>query len=294
MPISNNVNKINFNNKGLGVCDFPKFSVAMSVYCNDDPYNFDNAISSIINQTVPPEEIIIVVDGPVSFVTESIIQKYISMYEDKIVIVRFPENKGHAAARQAGVNAAKNKWVAIMDSDDIAVAWRFEKELRHLVAHPDISVIGANIAEFIGDVNNIVAYRVVPEEDEDIYQYIKSRCPFNQMTVMMNKADVLSVGGYQDWYCEEDYYLWIRLALAGYKFYNIQENLVYVRVGKEMYKRRGGVKYFKSERLLQKFMLKNKLISLPRYVYNVLIRFIVQVAMPNSVRGWVFRKFARS
>ena len=116
----------------------------------------------------------------------------------------------------------------------------------------------------------------------------------NLVTVMLKKKDVMAVGGFQDWYCEEDYYLWIRLVQNGYKFYNIQENLVNVRVGKDMYQRRGGYKYFRSEQRLQKYMLQHKLISLPRYVYNVLIRFAVQVAMPNSVRGWVFRKFARS
>ena len=83
----------------------------------------------------------------------------------------------------------------------------------------------------------------------------------NLVTVMLRKSDIQAVGGYQDWYCEEDYYLWIRLALAGYKFYNINENLVNVRVGQEMYKRRGGMRYFKSEASLQKYMYKNNLIS---------------------------------
>ena len=116
----------------------------------------------------------------------------------------------------------------------------------------------------------------------------------NLVTVMLKKNDILQVGGYKDWYCEEDYYLWIRLALAGYKFYNIQENLVNVRVGEEMYQRRGGKKYFNSEAALQKYMHEHKLISWPRCVYNILIRWTVQVVLPNKLRGWVFRKFARN
>lgn len=116
----------------------------------------------------------------------------------------------------------------------------------------------------------------------------------NQVTVMFKKEDVISVGGYIDWYCEEDYYLWIRLALAGYKFGNVSENLVNVRVGKEMYGRRGGVKYFCSEAKLQSFMLKNKMIRFPRYVINVLERLILQVLMPNKLRGFVFQKIART
>ena len=115
----------------------------------------------------------------------------------------------------------------------------------------------------------------------------------NLQTVMYRKSKVIEVGGFIDWYCEEDYYLWIRMTMAGHKFYNLQESLVNVRVGEEMYKRRGGVRYFKSEARLQKYMLDHKIISLPRYLYNVVIRWAVQVAMPNSVRGWVFQTFAR-
>ena len=78
---------------------------------------------------------------------------------------------------------------------------------------------------------------------------------------MLKKNDVMKVGGYQDWYCEEDYYLWIRLTLGDYKFYNIQEYLVNVRVGEEIYQLRGGMRYFKSEAQLQKYMLGNHIIN---------------------------------
>ena len=131
------------------------------------------------------------------------------------------------------------------------------------------------------------------ERYNSINDYLKSRCPMNLVTVMLKKDDVMKVGGYLDWYCEEDYYLWIRLTMAGYKFYNIQENLVNVRVGEEMYQRRGGMRYFKSEAKLQKYMWKNGIISFPKYCYNVLLRLILQVLMPNSIRGWVFKTFAR-
>lgn len=115
----------------------------------------------------------------------------------------------------------------------------------------------------------------------------------NLVTVMYRKSDVNAVGGFIDWYCEEDYYLWIRLAQAGFKFYNVADNLVNVRVGKEMYQRRGGWPYFKSEARLQWYMLKNGIISLPRYVYNTFGRFVVQVVMPNKIRGFIFQKIFR-
>lgn len=115
----------------------------------------------------------------------------------------------------------------------------------------------------------------------------------NQVTVMFKNSDVQEVGGYIDWFCEEDYYLWLRMYLAGKEFYNVKEVLVNVRVGKDMYARRGGIKYYKSEKKLQKFMKKNKIIGFSTYCTNVIKRFIVQVLMPNKVRAWAFKKFAR-
>lgn len=115
----------------------------------------------------------------------------------------------------------------------------------------------------------------------------------NLVTVMYRKGDIQRIGGFMDWYCEEDYYLWIRLAQNNYQFYNIQKNLVNVRVGKEMYSRRGGWRYFKSEARLQWYMLCNGVICFPRYAINTMGRFVVQVLMPNKIRGFVFQKLFR-
>ena len=269
------------------------FSVCMSVYKNDNPGYFLSAVRSVYYQTIRPNDIVLVIDGPVpDEITQSIelLQKEISILN----VIRHDKNMGHAQARQTGLEAAKNELVAIMDSDDISVPNRFELQIKAFDEHPDVSVIGGLINEFIGSPESVVGKRLVPEKDNEIKDYMKSRCPMNLVTVMFKKEDVNAVGGYQDWYCEEDYFLWIRLALAGYKFYNIQYNLVNVRVGEEMYQRRGGKRYFESEARLQKYMLQNRIISRPKYLYNVAVRFVIQVLMPNKLRGWVFRKFARS
>lgn len=269
-----------------------KFSVCMSVYENDNVADFTEAVLSIYKQTCLPDEIILVIDGPVPTVMydtiEALVQKTGIMK-----VIPLKQNMGHAIARQTGLEAAKNDLCAVMDADDLSLPDRFEKQLLAFENHPDVSVIGGFINEFIHTVDNVVGTRIVPENDIDIKKYMKSRCPMNLVTVMFKKKDIMNVGGYQDWYCEEDYYLWIRLALEGYKFYNIQENLVNVRVGENMYQRRGGKKYFLSEARLQKFMYNHKLITYPKYIYNVLIRWVVQVVMPNKLRGWVFRRFAR-
>lgn len=269
-----------------------KFSVCMSVYKNDNPTDFAEAVLSIYKQTCPPDEIVLVVDGPVP---EDMYNTIDALKEKTGImkVIQLEQNMGHAIARQTGLEAARNELCAVMDADDISVPDRFEKQLKAFEEHSEVSVVGGLIQEFVHKPDNVVGTRIVPEHDADIKEYLKSRCPMNLVTVMLKKSDVMKVGGYQDWYCEEDYYLWIRLALGGYKFYNIQDNLVNVRVGEEMYQRRGGIKYFKSEARLQKYMLDHKIIALSRYLYNVAIRWAVQVAMPNSVRGWVFQTFAR-
>ena len=268
-----------------------KFSVSMCVYGKDNPLWFETAVESVINQTVRASEIVLVVDGPVPDKLDSIIKKYEAMPGFKVI--RFEENQGHGNARRAGLKAATYELVALMDADDICVPERFEKQLEIFANDPTVDIVGGNISEFIGDPENIVAKREVPSVDAEIKEYMKKRCPMNQMTVMFKKSSVEQVGGYLDWYCDEDYYLWIRMAIANMKFANMPDTLVYVRVGEQMYQRRGGRKYFRSEAKLQKYMLKHKIIGFGTYTVNVTKRFIVQRLLPNKIRGWVFKKFAR-
>ena len=268
-----------------------KFSVSMCVYGGDNPEWFKTAVDSILNQTATPDEVVLVVDGPVPETLDNIIKVYES--QSIFNVIRLPENQGHGNARRIGLENCSNEIVALMDADDISLPTRFEQQLKCFANDKDVAIVGGNISEFIDTPENIVAHRLVPQTDTEIKEYMKKRCPMNQMTVMFKKSFVQSVGGYIDWYCNEDYYLWLRMAMAGMKLANISDILVNARVGKDMYSRRGGIKYFKSEAKLQKFMLDNKIIGLTTYAVNVAKRLIVQVLLPNSIRGWVFKKFAR-
>ncbi len=270
---------------------YQKFSVSMCVYGKDNPEWFEVAVESVLNQSVKPSEVVLVVDGPVPREIDAVIDKYESNCIFKII--RFHENQGHGNARREGLKACTNDIVAIMDADDISVYDRFEKQLLVFQSHPELDIVGGNITEFIGEGTNIVGRRVVPCHDTEIKNYLKKRCPMNLVTVMFRKASINKAGGFIDWYCEEDYYLWIRMALMDMNFANVPENLVNVRVGDDMYNRRGGRKYFKSEVKLQKYMLNHHVIGLGTYFMNVLKRLIVQMILPNKIRGWVFKKFAR-
>lgn len=269
-----------------------KFSVSMCVYGGDDPSFFKAAVDSVIDQTVMPDEIVLVVDGPVPEELDSVIREYEELKLFKVI--RLERNVGHGDARRKSLENCTYELVALMDADDISRPDRFEKQLAAFERMPEASIVGGNIAEFIGDEGNVVGRRIVPAEHNEIVEYMKKRCPFNQMTVMFRKSEVEAAGGYLDWYCDEDYYLWLRMFLNGAKFANLEDILVNVRVGEEMYKRRGGIKYFKSEAKLQKFMFRQGIIGVGTYVMNVAKRLILQVLMPNSLRGYIFKRFARS
>ena len=180
-----------------------------------------------------------------------------------------------------------------MDSDDISLPDRFEKQIKFLENHPDVSIVGGQMTEFIDTPDNVVGRRIVPLDNDSIYSYMKSRCAMNHVTVMFRKQDILKAGNYQDWFWNEDYYLWVRMMINNCKFANLPDILVNVRSGKDQYARRGGMKYFQSEKGIQKLMLDNHIISWPRYLFNVFGRWCIQVAMPNWLRGFVFRVLFR-
>lgn len=270
------------------------FSLSMSVYKNDNPKFFKQAVeSATIKQTLPPSEIVLVVDGPIPASIDCVINELLVELPIPLNVIRLVQNVGHARSRQTGLEATKCSVVAIMDSDDICHPDRFAKQISYMESHPDLDVIGSQITEFVGSENNIVGIRICPENDKDIKRYLKARCPMNLVTVIFKKDSVQKVGGFIDWFCEEDYYLWVRLAENGFKFGNLNENLVNVRVGQEMYGRRGSWRYFKSEAKLQWYMLRHRVIGLSRFLFNILVRFVVQVCMPNWLRGFIFQKLFR-
>ncbi|MCI8730343.1 MAG: glycosyltransferase [Lachnospiraceae bacterium] len=270
-----------------------KFSVAISIYKNDKSKYFKRAMDSItIEQTVSPSEVILVVDGPVS----GKLAETIKYYEDEITylkVVHLEKNVGLGEALRVAVEHCSYEWIARMDADDISLPTRFEQQLSYIRHHPEISIVGGDITEFINREENIVGRRCVPQKDFEIREYMKRRCALNHMSVMYRKEAVLAAGGYLSWYHNEDYYLWIRMWLQGAIFGNTGTVLVNVRVGDEMYRRRGGRRYYESEKALQLYMIIHKMIDRRLYVCNICKRWIVQVLLPNQIRGWVFQKFAR-
>lgn len=271
-----------------------QFSVITSVYKNDKPEFIRVALDSMfVEQTVKPNEIVLVRDGPVPYETSKLLLEYKDKYGEKLNVIKLDVNKGLGNALKVGVENAQYDIIARMDSDDICLPNRFEKQLSYMDAHPECDIVGGQITEFIDTPDNIVGKREVPCDNEAIYHYMRSRCALNHPTVMFKKKAVLNAGNYQDWFWNEDYYMWIRMMEQDCVFANLPDVLVNMRSGLDQYGRRGGKKYFESEIGIKKLMLEKGMITRKEYFINYIQRFIIQLLLPNSVRGWVFRTFAR-
>lgn len=270
------------------------FSVITSIYRNDKPEFVRIALNSmLVNQIVKPNEIVLVRDGQVPEDLNKLLNEYETSYPEIFNIIRLERNGGLGNALKLGVESAKYDIIARMDSDDICMPNRFEVQLKYFEQHSNVDIVGGQMTEFIGEPDNIVGTRVVPCTNEEIYDFMKGRCALNHVTVMFRKDAVLKAGNYQDWFWNEDYYLWVRMMKAKCQFANVPDVLVNVRSGSDQYARRGGRKYYESEKGIKKLQLDSGMISKMEYRYFVAQRYIIQILMPNWLRGWVFRTLAR-
>ncbi len=267
------------------------FSVLMCLWAGDNPGWFRAAFDSVLHQTMPPAEILLVVDGPVPEGLEK--QLRICEANPLCRVIRLPENRGHGIARQTALEHCRYALAALMDADDLSLPDRFETQLAAFAADPGLSAVGGQIGEFFRSPKEILGYRLVKLDHREILQDMKIRCPMNQVTVMLKTGDVRKIGGYRDCYCNEDYDLWLRMAQAGLRFVNLPQTLVLVRVGEDTYRRRGGWAYFRSELSLQNRLLAGGWIGPACWLGNVAKRLTVQLLLPKGLRCWIFQKLTR-
>lgn len=176
-----------------------------------------------------------------------------------------------------------------MDTDDICRKDRFELQLKEFENNPDLDICGSHILEFETNPNNIIAKRCVPLQDKDIKQYQKRRDGFNHMTVMYKKSSVLKAGNYRRCMLMEDTYLWVNMFLNECNAINIDDYLVYARIGKDMFERRGGWDYFKKYKQGRKKVRQTGYISTLDYYYTLVVQLVVAL-LPNKLRGYVFKQ----
>lgn len=268
-------------------------SILMSLYIKEKPDYFKESLMSIFNQTRMPNEIVLVLDGPITPELQKIVDKYQKEKSGLFNLVPLKENVGLGKALAVGVESCKYELIARMDTDDIMLPNRIEKQVAEFSSNPDLTIVGSNIDEFYDTPKRIIGRRMVPEMNEEIRSFSKKRNPFNHMTVMFKKSAILKVGNYQPMMGFEDYYLWARLLKAGYKGKNIQESLVHARTGKDMYARRGGRTYFANGLKGRKAIYHAGLGTVSDYLVSCSAHIIVSL-LPNSLRGKLYEKKLRN
>ena len=276
----------------MDVGDYKRYSVLMSVYHKEKPEYLKQAIASIQAQTLPTDDFVLVCDGPLNDALDAVIAKKQQEMGKTLNVVRLAKNGGLGNALNEGIKHCKNELVARMDSDDIAYQDRCEKQIAVFYKHPEVSICSGIVEEFTSTPDVVDAKRVPPEAHEEIVEFAKKRNPFNHPCVMYKKSAVEAVGSYQDFYLLEDYYLWLRMLMAGYQGYNIQESLLHMRAGSDMYLRRAGWKYAKTQARLFKFMKSQGFIDEGQYIKSCVIRSGSALA-PNWLRKLMFEKVLR-
>ena len=330
------------------------FSVLMSLYKGEKPAYALACFRSLLAQTVPASEWVIVEDGPLTREMYQLLDFFDARYPGLIRRVPLEKNQGLGLALQAGVPKCSYELIARMDTDDIARPDRFERQLAEFARHSELDICGSWVDEFETDPVSpsihpgaqtstytqsdsmtdgqadpqadpkadgqadpqadsmtdgqieyradpltkaeyawyrkcVVTSRTVPLTQEKIAEYQKRRDAFNHMAVMYRKDTVLRAGNYQSCPLMEDTLLWVHMLQAGAKCMNIPEPLVYARIGKDMYERRGGWSYFKKYREGRRKVFETGYISYKDYLVTIVVQFVV-ACMPNRLRGWLFRK----
>lgn len=258
----------------------PHFSVLLSLYDREKPEYLDACLQSIESQILKADEIVLVLDGPINPSLREIVDRWCARLPIKLVPLAV--NVGLGRALDAGLSECKHDLVCRMDTDDICVPERFAVQVPYMLKNASLSICGSDIDEIDPVTEEFIGVRSVPKSSSNINRWAKFRNPFNHMSVVYRRADVLKSGGYQDFLLMEDYYLWLRMISKGFKGENLERSLVRARTGKEMLIRRRGLNYFRREWAL--YLAKHEL-GMTGWIagfFVFLLRSIPRL-MPNSL-----------
>lgn len=262
----------------------PKFSVLMSVYLKENHIFLDEALKSIYQQTIIPSEVVLVQDGPITTELKQVIENWKKKLT--IIDVIIPINSGLGNALNKGLVHCKYDLIARMDTDDLALADRFEKQLK-IFQNKNIDICGSWVSEFTDNPNILDSFRTVPENHLEISAFALKKNPMNHPTVMFKKKLVVKSGGYQNVIYFEDYYLWLTLLKKGAVFYNIQSPTVNMRAGFNQLARRSGYTYFKREFHFYKCCYENNLLPLSKVLKSICLRMPIRL-LPKSILSRIY------
>ena len=269
------------------------FSVLLSLYHKENFLALDQCFQSIWkDQTIQPDEIILVLDGPIGEELSQCVQKWQRIIGKSLRVIPLSQNVGLGKALNKGLEHCSNEWVFRMDTDDISKPDRFKKQIQFIKENPEVVLFSGQILEFNENPSDADTLKYVPTEHTDIVKFAQKRSPFNHMTVAYKKSVIEAVGGYQHHLFMEDYNLWLRVIGAGYRVGNHPDILLYARVGNGMHARRKGLEYVNSE--LQLLKLKKELKLQDPIHANIL--FLLRSSfrlLPSTLLGKIYNTFLR-
>jgi hypothetical protein len=265
------------------------FSVLLSIYRNERPAYFRQALASLVPQAGYFNEVVIVRDGPIDTALQAVIDDTRGALP--IRQVSLDTNVGLARALNAGLLQCRSEWVFRFDSDDVCCDNRAAIQAE-AIDSGKFDIVGGQIEECDAESLRPLCYRNVPCEGDEIRRFIKRRNPFNHMTVCFRKATITALGGYPDLLFKEDYGLWAKAIASGARVRNVPEVVVRARAGKNMIRRRGGWVYIRSDLALQHFLVRHGLKSMPEAIVDAIMRAGV-FALPATLRQQIFMRFLR-
>ena len=263
------------------------FSVLLPIYAGDRPDYLARSLASVtVEQTRPPDEVVVVRDGPVSPELAQTLADLAATSSVPVVQVELQHNEGLGRALDRGLAACRHDVVARQDADDISLPERFERQMPLIEAGADL--VGAGLLEFGEDEHDVVGQRTPPTSRAEIRRSARFRDPFNHPTVVYRRAAVEAVGGYAHLPLMEDYWLFMRMLESGVVADNLAEPFVLYRVGAGAYARRGGPELLRSEVELQRRMLAAGYVTRMQYLRNVAVRGGYRL-VPEQVRRLAYR-----
>jgi glycosyltransferase involved in cell wall biosynthesis len=256
-----------------------------SVYRGEKPSQLRDALNSVVAQTRPAEQVVLVCDGPLSPELDAVLEEFAPRMP--LTLVRLPRNVGLAPALNAGLAHCRGRWVARFDTDDLCTEDRLAVQMSHLAMHPEIDVLGSFIEEFDDDPSRPYCLRTVPLDHQAIRAGARRRNPMNHMTVVVRREVLRASGGYPVELYFEDWALWVELLQRGARFENLPLALVRARAGLGMLHRRGGWRYILSEVAVQRRFHRVGFIGTIRLIGNIAARTVARL-MPAKVRYWLY------
>jgi glycosyltransferase involved in cell wall biosynthesis len=256
-------------------------SVLMSLYQSEKPQYLEEALSSLLHQTVQADEVVIVCEGNLPEEHYAILRKYKSLLGEKVLKIVATNSKGLTACLNEGLKHASFDWIARFDTDDVCLPERIQKQKEFLKANPDVVIASAPLLEYNESMTVFTGVRRVPLSDEDIRSSGKWQCPFNHPSTIYRRDVALSLGGYPLLSANEDYAFFCNFLVHGYKSQNYDQPLVKARTGNALISRRRGLKYLKGEMECMSFLKKIGFLKWHHYFIHMIVKSIVR-SLPTS------------